>query len=214
MAGKQNKLLIISLLVLFLLIGIVTYLIKNNPQAFKIAKNPRIKGRELETNSAVVEEHIISLVGKDYFEENYRLLPEESYICQDYENFKTYCISYEYLPASQISGEQITVGAQVRHQKLLYKTGLPNCLEDKTRCQFNITKEQAIAIAKEQGFFQSGNKSTIHFTLSEDSDRWVWRVTEKAPIQPKDPMCGSNNVIEINSSNGETSLIREEGWCI
>lgn len=152
------------------------------------------------------DNHIISNVGIEYFQRNYKYDSEKSYVCEP--SLPTYCLYYEYLPITKLTGEKQYLVAEARNSGILYMNGVHDCVNKKNLCEFNISKQEAAEIAKQKGF--NVNKDYSNLRISHTLNpfkRWAWHISETIESS-SDRRTYKKMYIELTT--GETSDIETE----
>jgi len=159
---------------------------------------------------AQADDYIISMVGRDYFEENYSYYEPGSSKCVREKNNQVYCVRYHYLPASRISGEDTLVHVTVRTSSgSIGGMNIYNCLENKKLCELSVGKDEALQKASENGFNIQDENFTIVFGHSpnnyvdplnaEYETGWTWNIYE----YPQ-PYHGCQKMMTIDVITGAT----------
>ncbi|MFA5793419.1 MAG: hypothetical protein WC897_06205 [Candidatus Gracilibacteria bacterium] len=158
--------------------------------------------------------YIISQVGQEYFGRNFEYLGDKPYPT-DTPNSNLRIVQYTHKIAVGDYSQDITVTIWFNFKNGVWEIGngygtnaeeLPNCVADKTKCMpFEITKEKAIEIAKNNGAFDDcAEKYTakIHFFYG-NVNSYVWNITTY-----KSDLNGKTAIIDLNTGN----LISIGGW--
>jgi len=94
----------------------------------------------------VADDYVISKVGNEYFQNNFSFNKRES--VQWYKS-TTYSVKYDFLPLKEFTYNdiiEVLVYDGEAHEGRLSE--IPDCIADKSMCQFNLTKEDFISIAE------------------------------------------------------------------
>lgn len=158
--------------------------------------------------------YIISQVGQEYFGRNFEYLGDKPYP-EDTPDSNLRIARYTHKIAVGNYSQNIAVTVWFNFKNGVWEIGngyginaeeLPNCVADKTKCMpFEITKEKAIEIAKNNGAFDDcAEKYTvkIHFFYG-DVNSYVWDITTY-----KSDLNGKTAIIDLNTGN----LISIAGW--
>ncbi len=142
---------------------------------------------------------IIQKTGKDFF---------EKYITTDFEKTKYVAPYYNMvyrlvIPDKSYVNELITfsvdtIGNIVRDINI---TGIPNCVEED--CNFNITEDQAVKIAKDSGLPIGIKDWKTEFTWNSNLNQYVWQIisTDQAS-ESTQGFRGSGKEIIIDANTG------------
>lgn len=162
---------------------------------------------------AISNSYIISKVGDQYFQQNYKLLPEKSRICNK-EN-QSYCIQYEYLPASELSQKQQILQSKITNGKIDHFNGVHDCLNQPQLCQFTTTKNEAIELAVSKGFDPSQLSIVLLPFSVENFESWYWHINQSVDNTPGESNdCGFTKTMSIDTISKKTSQIETNEWCI
>ena len=155
----------------------------------------------------IAEDYIVSKVGEEYFNKYYVLRRDLSAEC---------CIFFDFIPAQSI-GSQKRIMVSVKKKSVEYANGVFNCLKNRALCELKINKNQALQIAKDQGFYSDGeNENEISIDLYQTSsnlkeDQWAWTLSRKS--FSGNLACENLRLMEIGASTGEYSTIGNKTIC-
>lgn len=160
------------------------------------------------------DEYVISQVGQEYFGKNFEYLGDKPYP-EDTPDSNLRIVRYAHKIRIGDYNQDIIVTVWFNFKNGIWKIGngygtnaeeLTNCITDKTKCMpFEITKEKAVEIAKNNGAFDDCAEkytSKIHFFYG-NVNSYVWDITTY-----KSDLNGKTAIIDLNTGN----LISISGW--
>lgn len=131
--------------------------------------------------------YIISQVGQKYFNDNFEYLGDKPYP-EDTPDSNMRITQYNHKIVIGDYAEDVKVTVWFNFKDGIWEIGngyntqseeLPDCISDTTKCMpFEITREKAIEIAKENGAFEVAERYTvdIHYFYG-DIQSYVWDIT-------------------------------------
>lgn len=152
------------------------------------------------------DSYVISQVGQEYFDDNFEYLGDKPYP-EDTPDSNMRIAQYNHKIKVGDYTEDIKVTVWFNFKDGIWEIGngyntqseeLPDCISDNTKCMpFEITRERAIEIAKENGAFDDAEKYTakIHYFYG-DVNSYVWDVTTY-----KSALNGKGAIIDLNNGN-------------
>lgn len=152
------------------------------------------------------DEYIISQVGQEYFTKYFEYLGDKPYP-EDTPDSNLRIVRYAHKISIGDYSQDIKVTVWFNFKDGVWEIGngyntnaeeLPNCISDKNKCMpFEITKEKAVEIAKENGAFDGAQKYTanIHYFYG-DVQSYVWDITTF-----KSALNGKTAIIDLNTGN-------------
>jgi hypothetical protein len=89
-------------------------------------------------------------------------------------------------------------------------SGIPNCIENPKECEFNLTKKEAIKIAKEYDLPDGIRDWEVSFRYSNELDRYVWHIlATTSETKTDDTNKAQGEEIMIDPADGEVLKHRE-----
>lgn len=95
----------------------------------------------------LAEDYLKSKVG-DVRYDDYFVLAADGHIKQE----NGYTVKYHFRPLAEVAPSNDTVTVHIRGGAVQYANMVPNCVQDATLCDFNVTGEQALEAARSNGF--------------------------------------------------------------
>jgi hypothetical protein len=154
---------------------------------------------------------IVSRVGQDFF---------DNYIKPDFRETKKinskYYMVYDFkMPGkpyvdSKIKFEVDSTGNVLNRENVI---GLPDCVTDPGKCEFNIDEEQAIQIAKDNNFKQGIKDWKVEFKWEPKYNQYVWSILSTyEQSQGSNGMRGNGEILLIDPNSG--NVISTDKWRI
>ncbi|HSD62196.1 MAG TPA: PepSY domain-containing protein [Ignavibacteriaceae bacterium] len=152
---------------------------------------------------------IISKVGQEYF---------DKYIKPDFQETKKLRSQYQMVYNFRIPDKpyvdskiKFTVDSTGRITDEKNTTGLPDCLSNPEKCEFNIDKEQAVSIAEENNLPKGIKDWKIEFKWEPEKNQYVWSIlTTQSESQGSFGFRGSGEIMLIDPNTGE--VISQKPW--
>jgi hypothetical protein len=154
---------------------------------------------------------IVSRVGEDFF---------NKYIKPDFRDTKEIKSKYYMVYSFKIPDKpyvdtkiKFTVDSTGRVTDKDNVIGLPDCLSSPEKCQFNIDKERAIQIAKDNKFEQGIKDWKTEFKWAPKYNQYVWSILSTLEeSRGSFGMIGNGEILLIDPNTGE--IISKEPWRI
>jgi len=144
---------------------------------------------------------IISYAGEDFFEKNIKVDFHRSKYSAPYFEM-VYWLSMEEKPYvhNKIIFSVDTLGNVVQDRGI---TGLPDCINNPSGCEFNINEEEAREIAREYGLEQGVKEWMVGFLWNEKHKKYVWHILNTLTAsEGSHGFRGSGKEIMIDPFNG------------
>jgi hypothetical protein len=91
--------------------------------------------------------------------------------------------------------------------------GLPDCINDKTACSFNVDEAEAKKIAADNGLSKGRKGWKTEFTWQPEYSRYVWKITSvEYESEGSHGYRGNGEVIIIDSSSGQ--VLDKSEWFV
>jgi hypothetical protein len=154
---------------------------------------------------------IVSRVGQDFF---------DKYITPDFSNTKEINAKYYMVYSFKIPDKpyvdtkiKFTVDSTGRVTERDNVIGLPDCLSGPEKCQFNINKEQAVQIAKDNKFKQGIKDWKTEFKWEPKYHQYVWSILSTLEeSRGSFGLTGNGEILLIDPNTGE--IISKNPWRI
>lgn len=152
---------------------------------------------------------VVSKVGQDYF---------DKFIKPDILDIKRIHSQYQMVYNFRIPDKpyvdtkiMFTVDSTGQVIDLKNVIGLPDCISNPEKCEFNINKDQAVQIA-EKNNFQKGIKDwKIEFKWEPEKNQYVWSILSTIQeMQSSFGFKGSGEIMLIDPNTGE--VISQKPW--
>lgn len=144
----------------------------------------------------IAEDYIISIIGKNNFDGNFIYEKKKSFYSTFSGYYTDYSVAYHYLPLRKFTSDDIVL-VQLRDNTPQWAVGIPSCAQDQSKCQFNVTKDQALRIARENDFEAPDLNVTWNPNLNE------------IEVQS----CKINKVMDIDYRDGKVINFKPEILC-
>ncbi|HKB84987.1 MAG TPA: hypothetical protein VKD08_02370 [Ignavibacteriaceae bacterium] len=153
---------------------------------------------------------IISKVGQDFF---------DKYIKPDFQNTKKIASQYQMVYTFKMP-EKMYVDAKIKFTvdttgqvNKENVTGLPDCLSNPEKCQFNINRDQAVQIAKENDFGEGIKDWKVEFKWEPKYNQYVWSILSTLEeSQGSFGMRGNGEILLIDPNSGD--IVSKDTWRI
>jgi hypothetical protein len=150
------------------------------------------------------DSYVISQVGQKYFSDNFEYLGDKTYPENTPDsNMQIVQYNHKIKIGDYIEDIKVTVWFnfkngiwEIGNGYNTQSEGLPDCISDTTKCMpFEITREKAIEIAKENGAFKNAEKYTakIHYFYG-NINSYVWDITTY-----ESAFYGKTAIIDVNT---------------
>jgi hypothetical protein len=154
---------------------------------------------------------IVSKVGLDFF---------EKYINPDFQETKKIRSQYDMVYNFQITDKPYvntkikftvdSLGNVLDKENII---GIPDCLSSPEKCNFNIDKEQAVQIAKQNNFKEGIKDWRVEFKWEPQLNQYVWSILSTLEGgQGSFGFRGSGEIMLIDSNSGE--ILSQKPWKI
>lgn len=148
--------------------------------------------------------HIIKAVGRDRYNQEYRIDPNRSAECTAAQKNDSECVAFLFLPPSRHGLRDTYLFARYTEDGFVV-TGIPvNCLINPESCSFTITLEEAAEI-----MHKNDNSVEVEEIRLEDQSsitngaHWKWRAVK--PLPSDDPYCSRSKVMVVDVATGKYS---------
>jgi Peptidase propeptide and YPEB domain len=152
---------------------------------------------------------IISKVGQDYF---------DKYIKPDYQDTRKISSHYDMVYSFKIPDKPYvntkikfsvdTTGQLLNKESVI---GLPDCLSNPEKCEFNIDEEQAKAIAEKNDLKQGIKDWKVEFKWESKYNQYVWSILSTfQEAQGSFGFRGNGEIMLIDPNTGD--IISQNPW--
>ncbi len=154
-------------------------------------------------------EYVISKTGKDFFNQYIKINNDKITKIKD-----GYLMVYNFsIPEKEgINGEiRFSIDSVGNIKKDKEIVGIPDCISNQENCNFNISKTEAINIAKQKGFEKGIKDWEVNFVWNSELETYNWQIiTTLSEIKNNDFTKSSGKIMLINPDSG--NVIKTEEW--